>query len=166
MFVYEFDTHSLRLVINRFSWRWEDLWRDLCIPFGDGLTGAAFQQRRVATWSKRSSDTAAEGGGSLIKPIAEGETNAAGVEFVNMLALPIYHRDTEGTRRPASGSVIGVVTIGSSSYGSRIVGMDDEQLRSIRVGTQIQVFSVLNSTPIPTRCGCNRSRTGLLGLGE
>jgi len=141
LFSYDSKTHSLRSVLSRRSWS-KDGAEITEVPFGSGVSGAAFQQRRIVTW--RSMADQPRWGDSLIKPFASMETNGGPVEMVNVLALPIYHSVLEDKRRPPPGSVIGVVTIGSSSYASPIVGMSDEQLRIVRAVAQPQVYNVLD----------------------
>ena len=62
--------------------------------------------------------------------------------MVNVLALPVYHREMMEYSRPPPWSAIGVVTISSSSYGS-IVGMKDDQRTYLRAVAQTQTAAIL-----------------------
>ncbi len=144
IFIYDSAQHVLRPVLSRRSWTPEGLPIDFQVPFGDGLSGAAFQQRRIIAWSTDSmASRPPHTARSLIKPVPHPAPADGSIEMVNVLALPVYHSDTEDLRRPPPWAAIGVVTISSSSYASPIVGMDDGQRRRLRTAAQTQADSIL-----------------------
>ncbi|CCD92065.1 conserved hypothetical protein [Bradyrhizobium sp. ORS 375] len=151
----------LRPVLSRRSGpQREALPRSFSIPYGDGVSGAAFQQRRIIAWSHRGVISDPEGAAkSLITPVPYPPTEEGG-EAVHVLALPVYHTGTEDERRPPPWATIGVVTVDSSSYASSIKDMDDKQRLLLRTLAQAQMDNIIravrgerDSADGPPSCG-------------
>ncbi|MGJ5175985.1 metallophosphoesterase family protein [Bradyrhizobium oligotrophicum] len=136
----------LRPVLSRRSGpRREQLPRSFSIPYGDGVSGAAFQQRRTIAWSHRGVISDPQGvAQSLITPVPYPPTED-GDEAVHVLALPVYHTGTEDARRPPPWATIGVVTVDSSSYASSIKDMDDKQRLLLRALAQAQMDNIIRA---------------------
>jgi 3',5'-cyclic AMP phosphodiesterase CpdA len=145
LFVYESEGLVLRPVLSRRSWSTERLPMTFGVPYGDGVSGAAFQQRRIIAWSQAAiAERPEHSARSLIKPVPHPAPTEGQIEMVNVLALPIYHSELEDARRPPPWATIGVVTIGSSSDAS-IARMDDTQRRRSRSGAQTQTYRILEA---------------------
>ncbi|MBR1135426.1 MULTISPECIES: metallophosphoesterase family protein [Bradyrhizobium] len=136
----------LRPVLSRRSGpRREELPRSFSIPYGDGVSGAAFQQRRTIAWSHGGVISDPEGvAKSLITPVPYPPAEADD-EAVHVLALPVYHTGTEDARRPPPWATIGVVTVDSSSYASSIKDMDDKQRLWLRTLAQAQTDKIIRA---------------------
>lgn len=147
LFVHDSKRLALRPVFSRRSGpAQEELPRGLEIPYGDGVSGAAFQQRRIIAWSRGAVISDARGSApSLITPVHYPPTKDGPVETLNVLALPVYHTGSEDARRPPPWATIGVVTVDSSSYASTIKDMDDGQRRVLRALTQAQVDEIVRA---------------------
>jgi 3',5'-cyclic AMP phosphodiesterase CpdA len=152
LFVYDSDGLALRPALSVRSWTPARLPPDFKVPLGDGVTGAAFLQRRIVTWSRQSAESAqlnAATGSSLIEPVPHPPPPEGPIEMVNVLALPVYHPAMEEEPRPPPWAAIGVVTIGSSSYGSPIAGLesdpDDTQRRAVSEAAQMQMSYILDA---------------------
>jgi 3',5'-cyclic AMP phosphodiesterase CpdA len=149
LFVYDSDKLALRPVLSRHSWSGEQMPRTFEMPYGDGVGGAAFQQRRIVAWSH---DPAISKpfGSALITPLNYPPPAEGAVDMKSVLALPVYHFGSEDGRRPSPSLAIGVVTIGSSSYASPIRGMSDKQRSLLRGAAQIQVDHMIRAVMGPT----------------
>lgn len=146
LFVYDTERLALRPILSRRSWTADGLPRSFEVPYGDGVSGAAFQQRRIIAWNQqRVADNPSHSARSLISPVPLPGCEGKSTEVVNMLALPVYHSGTEDLRQPPPWAAIGVVTIASSSYASAICGMDDAQRRRLRSAAQTQVDSIVRA---------------------
>lgn len=146
LFVYDPERLALRPVLSQRSWTADGLPRSFEIPYGDGVSGAAFQQRRIIAWNQqRLADNPPHSARSLITPVPLPGCEGQSTKVVNMLALPVYHSGTEDLRQPHPWAAIGVVTIASSSYASPISGMDDAQRRRLRSAAQTQVDGIVQA---------------------
>jgi hypothetical protein len=147
LFVHDPKQLALRPVFSRRSGPdREELPRDFGIPYGDGVSGAAFQQRRIIAWSRGAVISDLQGSApSVITPVPYPAAKEGEVEALNVLALPVYHTGSEDARRPPPWATIGVVTIDSSSYASPIKGMDDRQRRRLRTLAQAQTDSIVRA---------------------
>jgi hypothetical protein len=146
LFAYDSDQLALRPVFSRHSWSAESIPQAFPMPYGDGVGGAAFQQRRIIAWSHElARSSPVHVGRALIKPLVYPPPAEGAVEMVSVLALPIYHSGNEDERRPSPWTAIGVVTISSSSYASPIRGMNDQQRRDLRAAAQIQMDRMVKS---------------------
>ncbi|MBY5625931.1 metallophosphoesterase family protein [Rhizobium leguminosarum] len=146
LFVYDSEKLALRPILSKRSWADDGLPRSFEVPHGDGVSGAAFQQRRIITWSRQKIlDNPTDTARSLIFPVPLPGSEDRSAEIVNMLALPVYHTGTEDLRQPPPWAAIGVVTVASSSYASPINGMDDAQRRRLRSAAQTQVDSIVHA---------------------
>jgi 3',5'-cyclic AMP phosphodiesterase CpdA len=142
LYAYESESLTLRPILSCRSWTTEELPQGFKIPYGGGVTGAAFQQRRIIAWSRQPvNEDLQDSAPSLIAP--DPTFSADPVEIVNILALPVYHSGSEDLRRPPPWATIGVVTIGSSSYASTFSGLDDAQRRRLRSAAQTQMDSIV-----------------------
>jgi predicted phosphodiesterase len=144
LFVHDSAELALRPVFSRRSWRAPELPRSFKIPYGDGVSGAAFQQRRIIAWNLGSVTSDPEGSAvSLITPVPYPDEQAD--ERVNVLALPFYHPGSEDIQQPPPWTAIGVVTFDSSSHASPINGMDDAQRRRLRAAVQAQADIIVQA---------------------
>jgi hypothetical protein len=148
LFIYDTDKMALRPVLSRRSWTEEILPRNFQVSYGDGVAGAAFQQRRIISWNQRSADRRPVRPEALITPMPLPDPNADPAEMVNILAVPVYHSGMENLRRPPPWAGIGVVTIGSSSYASPIGRTEDGRGR-VRLAAQIQLAYIIGALRRP-----------------
>jgi len=146
-FVHDSTQLALRPVFSRRSWTKEELPRSFKIPYGDGVSGAAFQQRRIIAWNRgQVTSDPDDSAPSLITPVPYPDEQTGHVEAVNVLALPFYHSGSEDVRRrPPPWTAIGVVTFDSSSYDSPINRMDDAQRRWLRAAAQAQADVIVKA---------------------
>jgi hypothetical protein len=110
-FVYDSTKLAMRPVLGYASGGLTPSWRDFLVPLGDGIAGAAFQQRSILPWAK---DTI---GSVFTKPVINDH---ADVETRALLAVPVYHPAQQDERRPSPWATIGVVSFGSSSLASKV----------------------------------------------
>jgi hypothetical protein len=113
------------------------------VPLGGGVAGAAFLHRRIVAWKNDPSSK------SMIKPLSSGALDSRRV-----LALPIFHqqRNTSGNLELdlKPGAVVGVVTLGSDEFTSRISECDIENKTATEIGQEAQelaqkyVFDILS----------------------
>jgi 3',5'-cyclic AMP phosphodiesterase CpdA len=144
LFVHDSAELALRPVFSRRSWSRSELPRSFKIPYGDGVSGAAFQQRRIIAWNSGSvTNDLEDSAASLITPVPYPEEKAD--ERVNVLAVPFYHSGWENIQRPPPWTTIGVVTFDSSSHASPINGMDDTQRRRLRAAVQAQADIIVQA---------------------
>ena len=118
LWTYDAETLTLRPVLSYRSWSQKPWPLAFKIPLGDGIAGAAFQQRRFVPWGRNLAP------GSLIEPSPsvppEGE---AKVDMEYMVGIPLYHPEVPDPPRPPPWATIGVVSFSSSSTGSRLAGL-------------------------------------------
>ena len=146
LLIYDPEGLALRPVFSRRSWTSEQLPRSFEIPYGDGVSGAAFQQRRIIAWSRGEVTSDPKGAApSLITPVDYPDAADGTYDALNVLALPVYDVGSEDDRQPPPWAVIGVVTIDSSSYACPIKEMDDKQLLFLRVLMQAQMDKIVRA---------------------
>lgn len=148
LFVY--DRHKLALwpVLSRQSWSTERVPTNFEIPLGEGIAGAAFQQRRIVPWTETSA------GSPFIKPVdyPQGAEGAA-IRMRAHLAVPVYHASVQDEPRPSPWSAIGVVSFSSSSFAPKIAALcnpslDDaskDMVREVRALAQSHVVAILDA---------------------
>jgi hypothetical protein len=150
LFIYDSEELALRPVLSRHSWSAEQLPRSFTMPYGDGVGGAAFQQRRIVAWSEQPvAGNPARSARALITPVTYPPPTEGAINMVNVLALPVYHSGNEDDRQPSPWTAIGVVTISSSSYASPIRGMGDRQRRLLRAAAQTQMDQMVQAVMGP-----------------
>jgi predicted phosphodiesterase len=120
-FVYDRSKLALVPVLIHQSWSNTPLPSDFTIPLGDGIAGAAFQQRRIIIWADETRETS-----PFIRPVLyPNESDEEDTRLRAHLAVPVYHPEVQDDARPSPWSVIGVVSFGSSSMASHIPSMLD-----------------------------------------
>lgn len=146
LFVYDSQDLALKPTFSRRSWTAEHLPRSFKIPYGDGVSGAAFQQRRIIAWNRGAvTSDPRDSAPSLITPVPYPDAALGPTDTINVLALPVYHSGSEEVRQPPPWAAIGVVTFDSSSDASPINAMDDAQRRRLRVLAQAQVDKIVQA---------------------
>ena len=119
-FVYDGERRplSLRPVVSWKSWSSEPIRADFAIPLGDGIAGAAFQQRRPVAWANMRTQS------PLIMPIPylPGEEDGRYDEQAT-ICVPVYHDKMQDEERPSPWAAIGVIAYGSTSLASKIPPM-------------------------------------------
>jgi 3',5'-cyclic AMP phosphodiesterase CpdA len=112
LFVYDGGKLALRPVLRLRDGQSDMIPLGFGIPLGDGLAGAAFQQRLTLPWAHNANAL------PFIVPVPyPGEpTNP----FRTMLAVPVYHPAEQNEHRPSPWAAICVVSFGSSSLASKI----------------------------------------------
>lgn len=118
------------------------------IKLGDGIAGAAFQQRRIVPWSRGGQ------GPAFVRPVPYPHPDGGHVElpFSAMLSIPVYHPLEEDNRRPSPWSVIAVVAFATSAPTSKIPAMlnpilskqSQKTLRTVRALSQSFVHEILS----------------------
>lgn len=125
------------------------------IKLGDGVAGAAFQQRRIVPWSR--GDT----GPAFIRPVPyPHRSGEVAMPFSAMLSIPIFHPTEQDNPHPSPWSVIAVVGFATTEASSRIPAMlnpplsqeNEDALRDARGLAQSMVYEIL------TTLGNNRGR--------
>jgi hypothetical protein len=112
LFVYDGKRLALRPVLSRRDGQPATIPLRFEIPLGDGLAGAAFQQRLTLPWAQNADIL------PFIAPVPyPGEPPN---QFRTMLAVPVYHPAEQDEPRPSPWSAICVVSFGSSSLASKI----------------------------------------------
>jgi hypothetical protein len=140
LFAYDDTALALRPVLSRKSWSEAPINPAFCVPLGDGIAGAAFQQRHIVAWAKGGSAS------PLIHPIPYPVADIAEEDFEQAnLAIPVYHPAVQNEPHPSPWATIGVVCISSSSLHSRIHPMCG---RNIPVETVELVKSVHDFTQV------------------
>jgi predicted phosphodiesterase len=119
LFVYDRSRLALIPVLSYQSGLGAPLPTDFPIPLGDGIAGAAFQQRRCIMWAAENPEIS-----PFIHP-HHTESAEDGTKLVAHLAIPVYHPSAQDEARPSPWSAIGVVSFGSSSMASRIPPLCD-----------------------------------------
>jgi hypothetical protein len=123
LFVYDRDCLALIPVLSHLSCSSAPLPTDFVIPLGDGIAGAAFQQRRCIMWAAENPELS-----PFIRPVPyPSESAGDDTKLVAHLAIPVYHHSVQDEARPSPWSVIGVVSFGSSSMASQIPPMCDTE---------------------------------------
>ncbi|MGE0417392.1 MAG: metallophosphoesterase [Acetobacteraceae bacterium] len=118
LFVYDRDTLTLVPAFSVRSWQPGQLPPGFRIGLGDGIAGAAFQQRRSVPWSRASAYS------PYIVPVPyDGPSPQDAVQLSTTLAVPVYHADCADLPRPPPWSAIGVLCFSSSSPASKVTGM-------------------------------------------
>jgi 3',5'-cyclic AMP phosphodiesterase CpdA len=145
-FVYDSKNLALRPIFSRRSQPDEPLPRSFKIPYGDGVSGAAFQQRRIIAWNRGAVTSDPRGSArSLITPVPYPDSVSGPADAISVLALPVYHSGSEEVRQPPPWTAVGVVTIDSSSDASPINAMDDAQRRRLRLLAQVQMDKIVQA---------------------
>jgi 3',5'-cyclic AMP phosphodiesterase CpdA len=145
LFIYDAEKLALRPILSSRS-TGSELPRNFKIPYGDGVSGAAFQQRRVIAWNSDWAKFAPEGTAySLITPVAYPDPPGVKLDPVSVLALPVYHSGREDDGRPPPWAMIGVVTVDSSSHASPIKDMGKEKAGDLQIVVQAQIDEIITA---------------------
>jgi 3',5'-cyclic AMP phosphodiesterase CpdA len=142
LFVYDAQRLALYPVLSHLSWTAGPMGH-FEIPLGDGVVGAAFQQRRLLPWGQWADESLIE---PVPRPAVAGETP---VRPRNLVAVPIYHPDRQDDRRPPPWATIGALSFGSSLKGSPISELNKQtpkaeaRRRVLRSVVQTQVVGII-----------------------
>lgn len=142
LFVYDGEKLGLRPVLGYTLGLGTSDWRNFLIPLGDGIAGAAFQQRSILPWAADSS------GSMFTKPIPNP---FADIEMRAILAVPVFHPAEQNKARPSPWGTIGVVSFGSSSTATKVPQLlnrplakeDEEMLTDLRGIAQAHVHKII-----------------------
>jgi hypothetical protein len=146
VFAYDSSRVALRPCLTYRSWSKSLLPSNFEVPLGSGISGAAFQQRRMVPWGKSWARD------SLVKPVPHPQGDAAeNVELNGVVSVPFYHPNVQDDRRPPPWATIGVVSFGSASEGARIATLSkttteaEEQRRELRSAVQTHAVAILDA---------------------
>lgn len=118
LFVYDRNHLALAPAFSFRSWQPGPLPPGFRIGLGDGVAGAAFQQRRSVPWSRASAYS------PYIVPVPyDGPSPQDAVQLSTTLAVPVFHPDCADLPRPPPWAAIGVLCFSSSSPASKVTGM-------------------------------------------
>jgi 3',5'-cyclic AMP phosphodiesterase CpdA len=113
LFIYDKEQTALRAVLQGGPGACHAPPETCAVPLGMGLSGAAFQQRRIIPWFDR------QVGNSFITPHFPGP-ECSDKRLRSMISIPIYHETYMDSPRPPAWSAIGVLTFGVERSGSII----------------------------------------------
>jgi 3',5'-cyclic AMP phosphodiesterase CpdA len=118
LWAYDAEQIALVPVLSHRSWSSKPWPLSFVIPLGDGVAGAAFQQRRIIPWGS------GVGPDSLIEPVDDvPRPDERRVVMKHILAIPLYHPTMADHERPPPWATIGVLSFGSSSDASRLADL-------------------------------------------
>ena len=151
LFVYDSQRLALRPVLSRRHGQPAMIPLRFGIELGNGLAGAAFQQRLTLPWAENT------GGLPFVAPVPyPGEPLNL---FRTMLAVPVYHPIEQDEPRPSPWSAICVVSFGSSSLASKIPTLVDQTsspsnelfnaVRSLCQAGVSDLLATLGGGPVP-----------------
>lgn len=151
LMAYDPQAKDLYIVDGVRSWDAPLSW-DFRLPLGHGLGGAAFKQRRsIIDWVAPGTNGSA---GAYLLDIAE---STAATPYRVMMSIPIFHEKYRDATDPPPDAVVGVITIGSDSPGSKLMELSSspsqkEDVRQLRIVAQTFVEQLLKAylEPKPT----------------
>ena len=148
LYAYDRSSLMLRQVLARRSWLEEPVKAQFAMKLGEGIAGAAFQQRRIVPWKYEDERP------SFIRPVPYPDGTGENMpHFAAMLAIPVYHTAKQDDPRPPPWATIGVVCFGSTSKASKVpvahrneeLGRDDVvRLVEFRLRAQALVYKMLS----------------------
>lgn len=124
LFAYDEGATALRPVLSQKSWSENGVNPNFLVKLGEGIAGAAYQQRRPIAWAR------GVGKSRLIEPVAyvPDPADASEPEQAEdaIFAIPVYHILLQDHRRPSPWGTIGVVSFSSWSGFSEVHPMAGE----------------------------------------
>jgi hypothetical protein len=119
LMTYDESVRSL-VIVDMVSTGSREIRWDFKLAFGDGLGGAAFKQRRPLPYAVDAIH-ATPGGDAYLPPATEERID----DYQVLASFPVFHplskRKMLGPRPPSPEETVGVISIGSTSSGSRLL---------------------------------------------